>query len=179
MRDCATQMWSHSTLQSRLWLRPASAVSQLSLAHPPPTVSVRVNQHTQQHTIRHHTTPHNTTLHRTITTPLPHHTTKQHLIPYTITTPPLVFKQIGCKIVFLIRMMKVKLIVLNNQILKILFNIIFCEIFSYYWEVTREDSEDCFYLVLNVNILTVRVLSSLKRIELIKIWIHSIHSLQL
>ena len=178
MRDCATQMWSHSTLHSPVQALTPPSLSCLT-ALSGSSSSHCVSQSQPTHTTAYHQAPHNTTLHRTITTPLPHHTTKQHLIPYTITTAPSVFKQIGCKIVFLIWIMKVKLIVLNNQILKILFNIIFCEIFLFYWEVTREDSEDCFYLVLNVNILTVRVLSSLKRIELIKIWIHSIHSLQL
>ena len=56
---------------------------------------------------------------------------------------------------------------------------IFGEIFWYYLSAWREERENCFYLVLNVNILTVRVLPTLKRIELIKIWIHSIQSLQL
>ena len=63
------------------------------------------------------------------------------------------------------------MIVTNTQILKIFlqFDRIFCEIFGYYFQQEEKKVRIVSLLVLNVNILTRRVLVSLKRIELIKI----------
>ena len=152
----STQMW---------WLQSRQTPPSLSCELSGSSSSHCVSQSQPTHTRVHHHTHHNTT---------PHTTSSPHL-NYTNTTPQSVF-QLQADVIENEFQCEAEMDCNKQSNMKsILWNILI--LLS--GVKRREDSVACFYLVLNVNILTVRVLLSLKRIELIKIWIHSIHYLQL